>query len=101
MVHDTVDELAREKESSVVPAAPSDPATPRWSCDGWHVATDTGSVVVVVVVVVNGMLGTWVVVVGASVVDVTDFEGEWVHAPRPTANATIPRRSASRDIFRP
>jgi len=77
-VHVVVEVLVRENVSSMVPAAPSDPYTTMWSCDGWHV---------VAVVVLGGEV---VVVVGAVVVVVVgETNGLLVQAPStdPTTRA--------------
>jgi len=77
----------RENVSSVVPAAPSDPATAMSSCDGRHVVRAAE------LVVVDDGTGAPVVVVvrGAKVVDVTDLAGVCVQPPRATASATRPK----------
>jgi hypothetical protein len=85
----------------MVPAAPSDPYSATWSCEGWHEAVDAvvlvvAGVVVLVVVVVRVVVVV-VDVVGVVVgVDVRELGVLLVHAPRRDPKATATTAAAAR-----
>jgi hypothetical protein len=96
-----VEVLVSENVSSMVPAAPSDPYSPTWSCEGWQEVVDAVVVVATAVVVVVATALVVVVVVEDVVVvpDVRAFGVLLVHAPRrDPAATTITTAAALTDI---
>lgn len=84
-----------ENVSSVVPAAPSDPDSAMWSCDGRHVVTG----VTVDEVLVEGAVDALVVVVDTSVVDGVELDELCAHAPRAAARKSVPSPAAVRVVI--
>ena len=89
-----------ENVSSVVPAAPSDPDSAMWSCDGRHAVTAlTVDEVLVDEVLVEGAVDALVVVVDTSVVDGVELDELCAHAPRAAARKSVPSPAAVRVVI--